>query len=186
MNIRRHAPQTLNARILALLVLIAMALTACGAAPADVPAQEAPLTVEIDHAQAHWTISDAFSTEEIDDITSAAQAWHDATGGHVALTFDIGPVSDDAPWTITRAPGEQPGYGAITTVGRDHVVVYPDAIPEACTWPAVAHELGHTLNVDHGGAGIMRAQHSRKACATERALTADDLALFDAAHVSAT
>jgi hypothetical protein len=171
-----------RAAVVALALLVALALAGCSA-PVNPGHEQAPLrTVEVDHRKAHWTLSDDFTTEEIDTITSAAMAWRDATEGGAELTFEIAPVETWAPWTISRVAGEKPGYGAITGPERDRIAIYPDAVPEGCLRLVAEHEIGHTLWIDHGGAGIMQASHSKKTCVSEGTITADDVGLFAAAN----
>lgn len=165
--------------LLALVFLLSFG-TGCGNAPPPV-AEEAPGVIEqqAPRTLARWTISSAFAVEEVDAITAAAQAWHDATSGRVNFALEIGETEPDAPWTVSRATSDgDASHEAETNAERNAVTLDPDRVPARCVWLMAAHEFGHILGLEHGGS-VMGERHSSACTAT---ITADDVALFDAAN----
>ncbi len=148
-----------------LLILLLLALSACSvpvdSAPSlvDAPSVLEPSPPPIDHRKAHWTISDAFTSTEIETILAAAQAWNEVSNGEIALTFEIASVDGPGPWRIIRGQ-ELEGAAGLTAETRDrfslNAQAYQDRPCIGELWHIAAHEFGHTFGLDHGGDGIMQ------------------------------
>ncbi len=199
-------------RSLALFLL----LTACGAAPESFEATPSSAVVEPGVAEpavlepivaepepvvrtaweaerltATWTVSDAFSPEEVESIVAAADAWGTVTEGRVALTVVVDPVPDrTALWTISRGPvGDKEGTAlARTTINASGARTVLDAEVFAgapCVgqlWLLAAHEMGHALGIPgHGANGVM---HTGGFPSCDGTFSQSDIALFNTANPS--
>ena len=140
----------------------------------------------VDRLRATWTISDAFTADELETILVAADNWSTVTNGRVQLTLVVAQVLEPKPWTITRAdiPGAN-GNTYIAPSGDASIQIDADNFADGgCIgrlWYVAAHEFGHTLGIHtHGPEGVMRTGAGAANC--DVTFTKSDLVLFDEAN----
>ncbi len=133
---------------------------------------------EPDRLNAVWTISDQFTNSQIETIIQAGNDWNTVTNGRVNLTFQVSSIDSSQTFTITKEKLDDNCCAGITSNTRDQIKIdaseYEDDVCIGKFWHIAAHELGHTLGIDHGGSGLMK--YKRPDCYAQ--FTKDDVNLF--------
>ncbi len=139
-----------------------------------------PIESKVDRLNAVWTISENFSDIEIETIIRAGNDWNEFTGGRVNLSFKIGTVETNSPWTIAREVIE--GKSANTYIndsGEAAIILDADTYSGQCEgklYNVVAHEFGHTFGIyEHGDNGVMASGKAK----CDMKLNESDLGMFE-------
>lgn len=152
------------------------------------PAADPVEVTSVDRLRATWTVSDAFSADELEAILVAADNWGTVTGGRVRLELVVAPLLEPAPWTITRADlSGADANGLTTTAPNGDAWMQIDADNyegDECVgrvWFVAAHEFGHALGIHaHGPDGVMHTGAGAVSC--DATYSKSDLALFAEAN----
>jgi hypothetical protein len=132
---------------------LAALVGACATARADLPlcAPQAPAGPCVARASLELSVSDSFTTEELQQLRNGAAMWEAASAGAVRITVRRR-YAGEAPLVYRSSAKAIGGFLGLHTRGRwvSTITLAPDQIAPAVGLAAVfAHELGHYMGVSH-------------------------------------